>query len=186
MNRFELVSPFSPQGDQPAAIEQLALGLERGEKEQVLLGVTGSGKTFSIAKVVERVNRPTLVLSHNKTLAAQLFQEFRSFFPHNAVEYFVSYQLYNAASVGIGMDGRSYFYNNPLACRGGLSRAGWYLVPCCPPTSRAPGLRSASISTTRRRRTPPAAVRHQRDSIGLGHAQRRLGFAVDRGDSSDL
>ncbi|MEO8275997.1 MAG: excinuclease ABC subunit UvrB [Thermoanaerobaculia bacterium] len=94
MNRFELVSPFTPQGDQPAAIDQLASGLERGEKEQVLLGVTGSGKTFSIAKVVERVNRPTLVLSHNKTLAAQLFQEFRSFFPHNAVEYFVSYYDY--------------------------------------------------------------------------------------------
>ena len=94
MNRFELVSPFSPQGDQPAAIDQLAEGLERGDKEQVLLGVTGSGKTFSIAKVVERVNRPTLVLSHNKTLAAQLFQEFRSFFPHNAVEYFVSYYDY--------------------------------------------------------------------------------------------
>ena len=94
MNRFELVSPFSPQGDQPAAIAQLADGLERGEKEQVLLGVTGSGKTFTIAKVVERVNRPTLVLSHNKTLAAQLFQEFRSFFPNNAVEYFVSYYDY--------------------------------------------------------------------------------------------
>ncbi len=94
MNRFELVSPFSPQGDQPAAIAQLAEALERGDKEQVLLGVTGSGKTFSIAKVVERVNRPTLVLSHNKTLAAQLFQEFRSFFPHNAVEYFVSYYDY--------------------------------------------------------------------------------------------
>jgi excinuclease ABC subunit B len=94
VNRFELVSPFTPQGDQPAAIEQLAQGLERGEKEQVLLGVTGSGKTFSIAKVVERLNRPTLVLSHNKTLAAQLFQEFRSFFPHNAVEYFVSYYDY--------------------------------------------------------------------------------------------
>ena len=94
MNRFELVSPFSPQGDQPTAIDQLAEGLERGDKEQVLLGVTGSGKTFSIAKVVERVNRPTLVLSHNKTLAAQLFQEFRSFFPHNAVEYFVSYYDY--------------------------------------------------------------------------------------------
>ncbi|MEO8195172.1 MAG: excinuclease ABC subunit UvrB [Thermoanaerobaculia bacterium] len=94
MNRFELVSPFSPQGDQPAAIAQLAEGLERGDKEQVLLGVTGSGKTFSIAKVVERVNRPTLVLSHNKTLAAQLFQEFRSFFPNNAVEYFVSYYDY--------------------------------------------------------------------------------------------
>ena len=94
MSRFDLVSPFSPQGDQPAAIEQLVEGLERGEKEQVLLGVTGSGKTFSIAKVVERLNRPTLVLSHNKTLAAQLFQEFRSFFPNNAVEYFVSYYDY--------------------------------------------------------------------------------------------
>ncbi|MDQ1347921.1 MAG: excinuclease subunit [Acidobacteriota bacterium] len=94
MNRFELESPFSPQGDQPAAIAQLAEALERGDKEQVLLGVTGSGKTFSIAKVVERVNRPTLVLSHNKTLAAQLFQEFRSFFPRNAVEYFVSYYDY--------------------------------------------------------------------------------------------
>jgi excinuclease ABC subunit B len=94
LNRFELVSPFSPQGDQPTAIAQLAEGLERGDKEQVLLGVTGSGKTFSIAKVVERVNRPTLVLSHNKTLAAQLFQEFRSFFPNNAVEYFVSYYDY--------------------------------------------------------------------------------------------
>ncbi|MEO7796020.1 MAG: excinuclease ABC subunit UvrB, partial [Thermoanaerobaculia bacterium] len=81
-------------GDQPTAIAQLVEGLERGDKEQVLLGVTGSGKTFSIAKVVEQVNRPTLVLSHNKTLAAQLFQEFRSFFPHNAVEYFVSYYDY--------------------------------------------------------------------------------------------
>ena len=94
MNRFELVSPFSPQGDQPAAIDQLAEGLERGDKEQVLLGVTGSGKTFSIAKVLETVNRPALVLAHNKTLAAQLYQEFKGFFPRNAVEYFVSYYDY--------------------------------------------------------------------------------------------
>jgi excinuclease ABC subunit B len=94
MNRFTVVSPFTPQGDQPQAIDQLAEGVLRGDQEQVLLGVTGSGKTFSIAKVIERVNRPTLVLSHNKTLAAQLFQEFRSFFPHNAVEYFVSYYDY--------------------------------------------------------------------------------------------
>jgi excinuclease ABC subunit B len=94
VNRFELVSPFAPQGDQPEAIEQLVSGVERGDREQVLLGVTGSGKTFTIAKLIATVNRPTLVLSHNKTLAAQLFQEFRSFFPHNAVEYFVSYYDY--------------------------------------------------------------------------------------------
>jgi excinuclease ABC subunit B len=94
MSGFELVSKFTPQGDQPEAIRQLTEGLERGDKEQVLLGITGSGKTFAIAKVIEAVNRPTLVLSHNKTLAAQLYQEFRSFFPHNAVEYFVSYYDY--------------------------------------------------------------------------------------------
>ncbi len=94
MDRFELVSPFSPQGDQPQAIRRLVEGIRRGEREQVLLGVTGSGKTFSVAKIVEEVNRPTLVLSHNKTLAAQLFQEFRSFFPGSAVEYFVSYYDY--------------------------------------------------------------------------------------------
>ncbi len=94
MPGFELVSRFTPQGDQPAAIDQLVAGIRRGDKEQVLLGVTGSGKTFTIAKMIEEVNRPTLILSHNKILAAQLFQEFRSFFPHNSVEYFVSYYDY--------------------------------------------------------------------------------------------
>ena len=94
MSGFQLVSKFTPQGDQPEAIRQLTEGILRGDKEQVLLGVTGSGKTFSIAKVIEAVDRPTLILSHNKTLAAQLFQEFRSFFPHNSVEYFVSYYDY--------------------------------------------------------------------------------------------
>ena len=92
--RFRLVTDFSPQGDQATAIEKLANGLREGRPDQVLLGVTGSGKTFSIAKVIEAVNRPTLVLSHNKTLAAQLYQEFRGFFPENAVEYFVSYYDY--------------------------------------------------------------------------------------------
>jgi excinuclease ABC subunit B len=91
---FRLVSPFTPQGDQPEAIRELVEGIRRGSKEQVLLGVTGSGKTYTVAQVVEAVNRPTLVLSHNKTLAAQLYQEFRSFFPGNAVEYFVSYYDY--------------------------------------------------------------------------------------------
>ncbi len=94
MDRFRLVSPFTPQGDQPEAIRQLVAGVEAGLREQVLLGVTGSGKTYTIAQAVEKLNRPTLVLSHNKTLAAQLFQEFRSFFPDAAVEYFVSYYDY--------------------------------------------------------------------------------------------
>lgn len=88
---FALASEFSPTGDQPQAIAELVAGLERGDPHQVLLGVTGSGKTFTIANVIEKVQRPTLVLAHNKTLAAQLFQEFREFFPTNAVEYFVSY-----------------------------------------------------------------------------------------------
>src|ERR671910_1611131 len=92
--RFKLVSEYQPQGDQPAAIEALVRGLNDGAKDQVLLGITGSGKTFSVASVIERTQRPTLVIAHNKTLAAQLYQEFKSFFPENAVEYFVSYYDY--------------------------------------------------------------------------------------------
>src|ERR1700685_1535988 len=88
---FKLMSDYEPRGDQPEAIEQLSRGIEAGEKHQVLLGVTGSGKTFTAAKLIERANRPSLVLAHNKTLAAQLYSEFKSFFPQNAVEYFVSY-----------------------------------------------------------------------------------------------
>jgi len=91
---FRLVSDYQPRGDQVTAIEQLVCGVREGEKHQVLLGVTGSGKTFTMAKVIEAVQRPTLVLAHNKTLAAQLFHEFRNFFPQNAVEYFVSYYDY--------------------------------------------------------------------------------------------
>jgi len=91
---FELVSPFSPAGDQPQAIASLVAGLSEGRKQQVLMGVTGSGKTFTMANVIQQVQRPTLVLSHNKTLAAQLYSEFKEFFPHNAVHYFVSYYDY--------------------------------------------------------------------------------------------
>ena len=91
MTEFELVAPFQPTGDQPKAIEQLVAGLHEGKKHQVLLGATGTGKTFSISEVIARTNKPTLVLAHNKTLAAQLYSEFRDFFPNNAVEYFVSY-----------------------------------------------------------------------------------------------
>ena len=94
MPRFEVVSEYTPSGDQPEAIEALASGLEMGLDEQTLLGVTGSGKTFTMAKIIEKVQRPTLVLAHNKTLAAQLCAEFREFFPNNAVEYFVSYYDY--------------------------------------------------------------------------------------------
>src|SRR5690554_2103499 len=94
MQEFNLVTTFVPAGDQPAAIEQLVMGLDSGLAYQTLLGVTGSGKTFSIANVIQRVQRPTIVLAPNKTLAAQLYGEFKAFFPHNAVEYFVSYYDY--------------------------------------------------------------------------------------------
>src|SRR5207249_9499720 len=88
---FELVAPYQPAGDQPQAISRLSEGILSGAEHQTLLGVTGSGKTFTIANVIRNTNRPTLVISHNKTLAAQLYAEFKGFFPHNAVEYFVSY-----------------------------------------------------------------------------------------------
>ena len=94
MPRFQLETPFEPAGDQPEAIKALVQGLREGSRAQVLKGVTGSGKTFTMANVVEQIQKPTLVIAHNKTLAAQLFQEFKAFFPHNAVEYFVSYYDY--------------------------------------------------------------------------------------------
>ena len=94
MNKFELISTYKPTGDQPEAIAQLTTGIKEGVPAQTLLGVTGSGKTFTIANVIANINKPTLVLSHNKTLAAQLYGEFKSFFPHNAVEYYVSYYDY--------------------------------------------------------------------------------------------
>src|SRR5438067_2491871 len=91
MAKFKLVSDYQPRGDQPTAISQLTEGLSEGAKNQVLLGVTGSGKTFTMANLIQNTQKPTLVLSHNKTLAAQLYNEFRTFFPDNAVHYFVSY-----------------------------------------------------------------------------------------------
>ena len=94
MDRFELVTSFQARGDQPRAIAELSEGVLRGDAHQVLLGVTGSGKTFTMAQVMARVNRPTLVLAPNKTLAAQLYGEFKELFPNNAVEYFVSYYDY--------------------------------------------------------------------------------------------
>src|SRR5919204_6096753 len=94
MSEFQLISDFKPTGDQPQAIERLSAGVKRGLKHQTLLGVTGSGKTFTMANVVQEVQRPTLVMAHNKTLAAQLAAEFKEFLPNNAVEYFVSYYDY--------------------------------------------------------------------------------------------
>lgn len=94
MDKFKLVSKFKPMGDQPKAIDKLVKGFQRGKKEQTLLGVTGSGKTFTMANIIEKINKPTLVIAHNKTLAAQLHGEFKEFFPDNAVEYFVSYYDY--------------------------------------------------------------------------------------------
>ncbi|MBP6620340.1 MAG: DEAD/DEAH box helicase family protein, partial [Leadbetterella sp.] len=91
---FSLISDFKPTGDQPQAIEQLVKAIESGERSNVLLGVTGSGKTFTIANVIQQIDRPILILSHNKTLAAQLYGEFKQFFPENAVEYFISYYDY--------------------------------------------------------------------------------------------
>ena len=92
--KFQLSSQYKPTGDQPQAIEKLVAGIKAGEKAQTLLGVTGSGKTFTMANVIERIEKPTLILSHNKTLAAQLYSEFKGFFPNNSVQYFVSYYDY--------------------------------------------------------------------------------------------
>ena len=91
MKKFKLISSYKPKGDQPQAITELVEGLQNGEKYQTLLGVTGSGKTFTIANVIAMLKKPTLVLSHNKTLAAQLYGEFKQLFPENAVEFFISY-----------------------------------------------------------------------------------------------
>ena len=94
MDQFKLVAPYAPNGDQPQAIKELVDGIKNGVKEQTLLGATGTGKTFTIANVIQEVNKPTLVLAHNKTLAGQLYGELKEFFPDNAVEYFVSYYDY--------------------------------------------------------------------------------------------
>lgn len=90
MDHFELVSQYKPTGDQPQAIERLVEGFKEGNQFETLLGVTGSGKTFTMANVIQQLNKPTLIIAHNKTLAAQLYGEMKEFFPHNAVEYFVS------------------------------------------------------------------------------------------------
>ena len=94
MEKFKIHSQYQPTGDQPQAIEKLAEGFQKGLKYQTLVGVTGSGKTFTMTNIIAKINKPTLVIAHNKTLAAQLYNEFKEFFPENAVEYFVSYYDY--------------------------------------------------------------------------------------------
>ena len=102
---FKVVAPYEPSGDQGSAIEKLSNGILNGDRAQTLKGVTGSGKTFTMAKIIEKIQRPTLILSHNKTLAAQLYREFKSFFPNNAVEYFVStYDYYQPEAYVPGKD----------------------------------------------------------------------------------
>ncbi len=119
MDRFELISPFAPKGDQPAAIEKLTKSFAAGRQHQCLLGVTGSGKTFTMANVIANLNTPTLVISHNKTLAAQLYEEFRELFPNNAVEYFVSYyEHYRSERVDNLPGGGTYTYYRCIIVRG--------------------------------------------------------------------
>ena len=107
MSDFSLVADFKPTGDQPQAIDNLSKGIQKGSRHQTLLGVTGSGKTFTMAGVIEHVQRPALVIAHNKTLAAQLATEFKEFFPENAVEYFVSYYDYRSEERRVGKECRS-------------------------------------------------------------------------------
>ena len=112
MDKFQLVSDYRPSGDQPEAIAGLTNGVNWGLREQTLLGVTGSGKTFTMASVIANLNRPTLVLAHNKTLAAQLCSEFREFFPNNAVEYFISSSMYfdgGGKAIWVSLMYRAYF-----------------------------------------------------------------------------
>ena len=119
---FKLESDFKPTGDQPTAISQLVQGIRDNEPAQVLLGVTGSGKTFTVANLIQEINRPTLVLTHNKTLTAQLYGEFREFFPDNAVEYFVSYYDYYQPG-GIHHCLRHIHRKRPVdQCRGGQTQ----------------------------------------------------------------
>ena len=126
---FELSSPFSPTGDQPEAIAALSDGIKSGVPFQTLLGVTGSGKTFTIANVIKEVRKPTLILSHNKTLAAQLYSEFKAFFPNNAVEYFVSYYDYYQPEAYLPTTDT---YMQPLhCCRGGRMLLSFRLSPAC-------------------------------------------------------
>ena len=101
MNEFSLQSPYLPSGDQPQAIEKLTLSIKKGHRYQTLIGVTGSGKTYTMAQIIQKLKLPTLVMTHNKTLAAQLYSEFKGFFPDNHVEYFISYYDYYGSSIRI-------------------------------------------------------------------------------------
>ena len=132
MDQFVLKAPYAPSGDQPQAIEALAEGIKRGLKDQILLGVTGSGKTFTMASVIEKVQKPTLVIAHNKTLAAQLCSELKAFFPDSRVEYFVSYYDYYQPEAYIASSDTYIDASTPWAIRANtkgrcsLSGRGWF------------------------------------------------------------
>ena len=131
---FKLTSKYQPTGDQPQAIRQLTEGIEQGEPAQVLLGVTGSGKTFTVANVIANVGKPTLVLSHNKTLAAQLYQEMKSFFPENAVEYYVSYYDYYQPEAYLPTT--DTYIEKDLAINDEIDKLPWGLYRLCFPDGK--------------------------------------------------
>src|SRR4030067_763257 len=144
MAKFNLKAAFKPTGDQPQAIEALTRGLTSGKKHQTLLGVTGSGKTYTIANVIQKVQRPTLVISHNKTLAAQLYQEFRDFFPSNAVSYFVSYYDYYQPEAYIPQ--RDIYIEKDASINQEIDRM--RLGTTNPPVGRSDVIIVASVSST--------------------------------------
>ena len=130
MPKFKINAPYAPSGDQPTAIRELVEGINNGLAAQTLLGVTGSGKTFTIANVIEQIGKPTLVLSHNKTLAAQLYQEFKAFFPDKAVEYYVSYYDYYQPEAYIAST--DTYIEKDLAINAEIDRCVWLLLlRCC-------------------------------------------------------
>jgi len=161
---FELVSDYQPAGDQPQAIAKLTEGVLSGAKHQTLLGVTGSGKTFTIANVVKNVNKPTLVISHNKTLAAQLYAEFKSFFPNNAVEYFVSY----------------FDYYQPEAY---IPRTDTFIEKDSSINEEIERMRLSTMSSLFARRDPAMADRPPRGLQGDGHP---VAPAVEQGPNEGL
>jgi len=134
MNKFELTSAYRPTGDQPEAIAQLTEGVLEGVPAQTLLGVTGSGKTFTIANVIANINKPTLILSHNKTLAAQLYSEFKGFFPNNAVEYYVSYYDYYQPEAYLPSS--DTYIEKDLAINDEIDSCGLPPLPPCFPDAR--------------------------------------------------
>src|SRR5438093_424697 len=184
---FDLVSPFAPAGDQPRAIQELRGGLARGDRYQTLLGVTGSGKTMTMAHVIAAFNRPTLVLSHNKTLAAQLYGELKSFFPKSAVEFFISYYDYYQPEGGPVEGGDDVRHGHRLA---GAGDAQQRLVAVTPGEPAPQLLDGARLIPRRRERGDeieghPGNLTDLRLHLGTGLAARHVGHALHAPDGAD-